>query len=181
MRNKTSGGLHLEVMSKPCTMCQAIKTSNQRLQGLLHSLPIPTTPWSSIGMDFVGPFPLADDLDYIWVVLCCLTLLVHLIPLHTTTTAAQLVPLFMSHIVRLHGLPETIVSERDSKFMSQFWTKTHRPLGIKLMKSTTFHLQMNSAIEIPGILQGTRKFRKRLVCTADAIFGGLSRHKKNIF
>ena len=56
-----------------CATCQATKTSNQRPQGLLHSLPIPTKPWSSIGMDFVGPFPLVDDYDYIWVVLCRFT------------------------------------------------------------------------------------------------------------
>jgi hypothetical protein len=140
-------GSDVKAFCASCATCQAIKTSNQRPQGLLHSLPIPTTPWSSIGMDFVGPFPLADDLDYIWVVLCRLTSLVHLIPLRTTTTAAQLAPLFMSQIVRLHGLPETIVSDRDPKFTSQFWTETHRLLGIKLMKSTAFHPQTNGASE----------------------------------
>ena len=105
------------------------------------------TPWSLIRMDFVGPFPLAEDVDYIWVVLCQLTLLVHLIPLWTTTTAAQLAPIFMSQIVRLHGLPETIVSDRDPKFTSQFWTETHRLLGIKLARSPTFHPQTNGASE----------------------------------
>jgi hypothetical protein len=105
------------------------------------------TPWSSIGMDFVGPFPLADDVDYIWVVLCQLTLLVHLIPLCTTTTAVQLAPLFMSHIVQLHRLPETIISDWDPKFTLQFWTKTHCLLGIKLAKSTAFHPQTNGASE----------------------------------
>lgn len=140
-------GNDVKAFCNSCATCQAIKTSNQRPQGLLHSLPIPTTPWSSIGMDFVGPFPLADDVDYIWVVLCRLTSLVHLIPLRTTTTAAQLAPLFMSHIVRLHGLPETIVSDRDPKFTSQFWTETHRLLGIKLARSTAFHPQTNGASE----------------------------------
>jgi hypothetical protein len=104
-------GSDVKAFCNSCAMCQAIKTSNQRPQGLLHSLPIPMMPWSSIGMDFVGPFPLADDVDYIWVVLCRLTSLVHLIPLRTTMTAVQLAPLFMSHIVRLHGLPETIISD----------------------------------------------------------------------
>lgn len=140
-------GSDVKAFCESCATCQAIKTSNQRPQGLLHSLPIPTTPWSSIGMDFVGPFPLADDVDYIWVVLCRLTSLVHLIPLRTTTTAAQLAPLFMTHIVRLHGLPETIVSDRDPKFTSQFWTETHRLLGIKLARSTAFHPQTNGASE----------------------------------
>ena len=76
-------------------------------------------------MDFVGPFPLVDDYNYIWVVRCRLTSLVHLIPLHTTITAAQLAPIFMSHIVRLHGLPDTIMSDQDPKFTSQFWSETH--------------------------------------------------------
>ena len=71
----------VQAFCKSCATCQAIKTSNERPQGLLHSLPIPTTPWSSISMDFVGPFPLSDGVDYIWVVLCRLTSLVHLIPL----------------------------------------------------------------------------------------------------
>jgi len=140
-------GSDVKTFCNSCATCQAIKTSNVRPQGRLHSLPIPARPWSSIGMDFVGPFPLADDVDYIWVVLCRLTSLVHLIPLRTTTTAAQLAPLFMSHIVRLHGLPETIVSDRDPKFTSQFWTETHRLLGIKLARSTAFHPQTNSASE----------------------------------
>ena len=140
-------GADVKAFCNSCSACQAIKTSNQRPQGLLHSLPIPTKPWSSIGMDFVGPFPLSDDLDYIWVVLCRLTSMVHLIPLKTTTTAAQLALLFMSHIVRLHGLPETIVSDRDPKFTSQFWTETHRLLSIKLLRSTAFHPQTNGASE----------------------------------
>jgi len=140
-------GSDVKAFCHSCATCQAIKTSNQRPQGLLHSLPIPTTPWSSIGMDFVGPFPLAEDVDYIWVVLCRLTSMVHLIPLRTTTTAAQLAPIFMSQIVQLHGLPETIVSDRDPKFTSKFWTETHRLLGIKLARSTAFHPQTNGASE----------------------------------
>jgi hypothetical protein len=86
---------------------------------------MPTKPWSSIGMDFVGPFPLVDNFNYVWVILCRLTSLVHFIPLRTTTTASQLALLFMNHIVRLHGLPETIVSDRDPKFTSLFWTEIH--------------------------------------------------------
>jgi hypothetical protein len=64
-----------------------------------------------------------------------------------TTTASQLVPLFTNHIVCLHGLLETIVSDRDPKFTSLFWTEIHRLLGIKLAKSTVFHPQTNRASE----------------------------------
>jgi hypothetical protein len=140
-------GSDVKSFCESCSTCQATKTSNRRPQGLLHSLPISTRPWSSIGMDFVGPFPPVDTLDYMWVVLCRLTSLVHLIPLRTTTTAAELAPLFMSNVVRLHGLPETIVSNRDPKFTSLFWTELHRLLGVKLAKSTAFHPQSNGASE----------------------------------
>jgi len=140
-------GNDVKSFCESCITCQATKTSNQRPQGLLHNLPIPTKPWSSVGMDFVGPFPMVDNYDYVWVVLCRLTSLVHLIPLRTTTTAAELAPIFMNHIVRLHGLPDTIVSDRDPKFTSKFWTELHRILGIKLAKSTAFHPQTNGASE----------------------------------
>jgi hypothetical protein len=61
--------------------------------------------------------------------------------------AAQLAPLFMTNIVRLHRLPETVVSDHDPKFTSLFWTELHRLLGIKLTKSTAFHPQTNGASE----------------------------------
>ena len=137
----------IKLFCESCSTCQTTKMSNQWPQGLLHSLLIPTQPWASISMDFVGPFPLTDNFDYIWVVLCRLTSLVHLIPLWTTMTASQLMPLFMTHVVCLHRLPETIVSDHDPKFMSAFWTEMYRLLGIKLAKSTVFHPQTNGASE----------------------------------
>jgi hypothetical protein len=108
---------------------------------------MPTKLWSSIGLDFVGPFPLVDNFDYVWVVLCRLTSLVHLIPLRTTMTASQLALLFMNHIVCPNRLPETIISDCDPKFTLLFWTEIHRLLGIKLAKSPVFHPQTNGASE----------------------------------
>ena len=66
----TTLGPDIKAFCDSCSTCQATKTSNQRPQGLLHVLPIPSMPWSSIGMDFGGPFPMVDNLNYIWVVLC---------------------------------------------------------------------------------------------------------------
>ena len=57
------------------------KTSNQLKLGLLHSLPILSRPWQSIGMDFVGPFPECQGFDYLWVIICRLTNQVHLTPI----------------------------------------------------------------------------------------------------
>ena len=130
-----------------CGQCQMTKTSNQRPAGLLHSLPIPWKPWSSIAMDFAGPFPRVGEFDYLWVVLCRLSSMVHLIPVTTTLTATKAADHFMSEVVRLHGLPDSIVSDRDTKFTSKFWTELHRLLGTRLKMSTAFHPQTDGASE----------------------------------
>jgi len=124
-----------------------MKTSNEKPAGLLHSLLIPQRPWNSIAMDFVGPFPEQGEHDYLWVVLCRMTSLVHLVPVTTTIRASQLAWLFVKEIVCLYGLPETIISDRDTKFTSQFWRETHRLLGVKLLMSTAFHPQTDGASE----------------------------------
>ncbi len=98
-------------------------------------------------MDFVGPFPPSQGFDYLWVVICRLTSMVHLIPINTTTKASELALLFIREVVRLHGMPRSIVSDRDSKFTSVFWQETHRVLGVKLLMSTSFHPQTDGASE----------------------------------
>jgi hypothetical protein len=140
-----------EIFCHSCTECQTCKPFNRAPYGKLHPLPIPERPWESIAMDFVGPFPEITEngvsYNYLWVVLCHLTSIVHLIPVHTSTTAPELAWIFVRDIVRLHGLPKTIVSDRDSKFTSKFWTETHRILGVKLLLSTSFHPQTDGSSE----------------------------------
>ncbi|KAJ3005112.1 hypothetical protein NUW54_g4490 [Trametes sanguinea] len=110
-------------------------------------MPIPTQPWTSIAMDFVGPFPASRGYDYLWVIVCRLTSMVHLVPVHTTDTVADLVLVYIREVVRLHGLPESIVSDRDSKFTSKFWQEVHRLMGAKLLMSTVFHPQTDGLSE----------------------------------
>jgi len=98
-------------------------------------------------MDFIGPFPEAKGFNYLWVVICRMTSMVHLIPVHTTMTAVQLSWIYKREIVQLHGLPNSIVSDRDSKFMSKWWRELHRILGAKLLMSTSFHPQMDGQTE----------------------------------
>src|SRR6266403_3876136 len=73
--------------------------------------------------------------------------MVHLVPIRITTKASDLAWLYVHEIVCLHGLPETIVSNHDSKFTSRFWCDTHKLLGTKLLMSTSFHPQMDGASE----------------------------------
>ena len=79
-----------ELYCKMCLICQTTKFSMQKVPGLLHSLLIPIKPWESIVMDFIGPFSKSGSFDYLWVVICCLTSMVHLVPICTTTTASEL-------------------------------------------------------------------------------------------
>ena len=73
--------------------------------------------------------------------------MVHLIPINTTTTASELASLYICEVVRLHGLFESIVSDRDVKFTSVFWCEIHRILGTKLLMSTSFHPLTDGASE----------------------------------
>jgi hypothetical protein len=125
-------------------------------------MPIPDRLWASIAMDFVGPFPLSNNFDYVWVILDHFTSLVHLVPMTTTVSTSKLATLFIEHIVRLHGLPNSIVSDRDTKFTAKFWAKMHCLLGMQLLKSTAFHPQKYGASErmirvVLGMLQALVK------------------------
>jgi hypothetical protein len=73
-----------------CEACTQAKGSTKKPMGKLHPLPIPTKPWDSIGIDFIGPFPKSKGFNYLWVVICRMTSMVHLIPVHTKITATEL-------------------------------------------------------------------------------------------
>jgi hypothetical protein len=140
-------GIDIERYCNSCGTCQMMKTSNQAKPGLLHNLPVPTRPWQSIAMDFVGPFPQCMGYDYLWVIICRLTNLVHLVPITVRTKTTDLAWFYTRDIVRLHGMPESIVSDRDSKFTSRFWRELHRTVGTKLLMSTSFHPQTDGHSE----------------------------------
>ena len=72
---------------------------------------------------------------------------VHLVPTTMTVTARGIMWLILKEVVRLHGIPESIVSDRDTKFTSMFWKELHRLMGSKLIMSTVFHPQMDGATE----------------------------------
>lgn len=98
-------------------------------------------------MDFLRPFPESEGFDYLWVIICCLSSMVHLVPVNTMTTATELSSLFVKEVVQLHGLPSSIVSDRDLKFTSRWWCEVHRILDIKLLMSTSFHPQTDGLME----------------------------------
>jgi hypothetical protein len=131
-----------------CDGCQRNKSRTTKLAGLLRPLPIPKGKWQSIGIDFIVRLPCTKaGHDAIMVVVDRFSKLVHLIPTVTSAAAEDVAPLFIEHVVKLHGLPQTIVSDRDSKFTSVFWQTVCELWGIKQAMSSSFHPQTDGQTE----------------------------------
>ncbi|KAK2355410.1 hypothetical protein QL285_092825 [Trifolium repens] len=131
-----------------CLTCQKAKVEHQRPAGMLQSLDIPEWKWDSISMDFITGLPKTRRKhDSIWVIVDCLTKSAHFLPVRTTDTTAKLTDIYIAEIVRLHGIPSSIVSDRDPKFTSHFWRTLHEALGTKLRLSSAYHPQTDGKTE----------------------------------
>jgi hypothetical protein len=131
-----------------CHACQSNKAVNQQPMGLLQPIPIPERRWEVVTMDLIGPLPKTrNGYDAIFVCVDKLSKMVHYIPTTTTATAPKLAQLFMREVVRIHGIPSTIISDRDTRFTSQFWGELWRRTGTKLAMSTAYHPQSDGQTE----------------------------------
>ena len=131
----------VEYVSK-CLTCQQVKAEHQVPTGLLNPLPIPQWKWDNISMDFVSGFPLTQQKhDSVWVIVDRLTKSAHFILVRMDYSMDRLAELYVDEIVQLHGVPLSIVSDRDPRFTSRFWKELQSTLGTKLNFSTAFHLQ----------------------------------------
>ena len=113
-----------------CLICQQVKAERQKPLGLLEPLPIPVWKWDHITMDFVFSLPRTrEGHDGIWVIVDRLTKSAHFLPVGKKYTLDKLAELYVNEIVRLHGVPESIVSNRDLRFASKFWGALQAALG----------------------------------------------------
>jgi hypothetical protein len=125
-----------------CNNCHRMKASHLKSAGVLQPLSIPMWKWDDISMDFIMGLPLtARKKDSIWVIMDRLTKTAHFIAVHTTYSVQQYAEIYMDQIVRLHGIPKTIIFDRGTQFVARFWEQLHECLGTKLIRSSSYHLQ----------------------------------------
>ncbi|KAL4020667.1 hypothetical protein IC575_019448 [Cucumis melo] len=131
-----------------CLVCQQVKAPRQHPAGLLQPLSVPGWKWESVSMDFITGLPKTlKGFTVIWVVVDRLTKSAHFVPGKSTYTASKWGQLYMTEIVRLHGVPVSIISDRDARFTSKFWKGLQLALGTRLDFSTAFHPQTDGQTE----------------------------------
>lgn len=133
---------------RSCPTCQRSKPRHQRPKGLLHPLEIPPERWDCVTMDIITHLPLTThNHDAVYTIVDKLSKRTYFIPTTTNITAPGLAQLFFDHIFRAHGLPRTIISDRDPRFTSKFWASLFGLLDTKLSMSTAFRPQTDGQSE----------------------------------
>ena len=131
-----------------CDACQRSKPASGKPAGKLQPLPIPELPWESVSMDFITGLPRTQRHNTaICVFVDRLTKMVHIAPCSHEINGQQTADLFFDSVVRLHGLPREIVSDRGTVFTGAFTTALTKRLGIKQSLSTAFHPQTDGQTE----------------------------------
>ncbi|GKB43682.1 putative reverse transcriptase domain-containing protein [Tanacetum coccineum] len=129
-------------------MYAKVKVKYQKPSGLLVQPEIPQWKWENIKMDFVTKLPkTATGHDTIWVIIDRLTKSAHFLPMREDDTLERLTRQYLKEVVLRHGVPVSIISNRDRKFTSHFWKTLNKALGTRLDMSTAYHPQTNGQSE----------------------------------
>ncbi|GJZ69619.1 putative reverse transcriptase domain-containing protein [Tanacetum coccineum] len=135
----------IAVYVSKCLTCLKVKVKHQRPSGLLQQPEIPELKWERIAMDFVIKLPRTSSRhDTIWVIMDRLTKSAHFLPMREDYKMDSLVRLYLNEIVSRHGVPISIISNRDSRFTSRFWQSMQEALRTRLDMSTAYHPQTDS-------------------------------------
>ncbi|GJT23463.1 putative reverse transcriptase domain-containing protein [Tanacetum coccineum] len=131
-----------------CLTCAKVKAECQKPSGLLVQPVIPVWKWENITMDFVTKLPkTSSGQDTIWVIIDRLTKSAHFLPIKETDSMEKLTRQYLKEVVSRHGVPVSIISDRDSKFTSHFWKSLNEALGTQLDMSTAYHPQTDGQSE----------------------------------
>ncbi|GBG72069.1 hypothetical protein CBR_g11003 [Chara braunii] len=127
-----------------------LENANHLPYGLLQPLPIPEGRWQSISMDFIGPLrpPTPRGHDAILVVVDRFTKRARFVPCHYAMSAHEVANIVFDRVVRDHGLPLNIISDRDPRFTSRFWRRLHEVYGTQLRFSSSYHPETDGQTEI---------------------------------
>ena len=133
---------------RTCVPCQRNKSSTQAPAGLLQPLPIPGRRWETVTMDLITKLPVTPTgCDAIMVFVDKLTKMVHLVACKEADGALELANYFVTHVFRLHGVPRTLLSDRDPRFTSNLYKEIARLLHVKQAMSSAFHPQTDGQTE----------------------------------
>ncbi|GJR97341.1 putative reverse transcriptase domain-containing protein [Tanacetum coccineum] len=131
-----------------CLTCAKVKAEHQNPSGLLQQPEIPEWKWEKITMDFVLGHPRTPSgYDSIWVIVDQLTKSAHFLPIKKTDSIEKLAQLYLKEIVCKHGVPTSIISDRDSLFTSRFWKSLQEVMGTQLDMSTAYHPETDGQSE----------------------------------
>jgi hypothetical protein len=122
-----------------CDVCQCNKGETVKSLGTLQPLPIPPAIWKDISMDFITALPKSGTKSVIMVVVDRLSKYAHFCALQHPFTTSTVAQIFMDRVFKLHGMPHSIVSDRDPTFTSNFLQELFKLQGTQLHLSIAYH------------------------------------------
>jgi hypothetical protein len=133
---------------RSCVVCQKQKYNAITPGGLLQPLPISNTVWEDLSLDFITGLPKSKGYEAVLVAVDRLSKYSHFILLKHPYTAKSIAETFVKEIVRLHGIPNSLVSDRDPLFISHFWMELFKLQGTKLKMSSAYHPETDGQTEV---------------------------------